>query len=113
MPASTSSWLPLSAQPSSLPRASSRASGSAGSGCSPRISSIGWSARDGSSGPRPAGWQLQPLGSAEPLEEAPVVRDEQDRAVERVQGTLQLLDRRNVEMVRRLVEDQEVDASCG
>jgi adenine C2-methylase RlmN of 23S rRNA A2503 and tRNA A37 len=41
------------------------------------------------------------------------VRDEQDRAVERVQSALQLLDRRNVEMVRRLVEDQEVDASCG
>jgi hypothetical protein len=41
------------------------------------------------------------------------VRDQQNRAVERIQGTLELLDRRNVEMVRRLVEDQEVDASGG
>jgi hypothetical protein len=41
------------------------------------------------------------------------VGDQQNRAVERIQGTLELLNCRNVEMVRRLVEDQEVDASSG
>ena len=39
------------------------------------------------------------------------MRDEQDGPVECVERPLQLLDRRNVEMVRRLVEDQAVDAA--
>jgi hypothetical protein len=41
------------------------------------------------------------------------VCDEHDRAVECVEGALQLVDRRKVEMVRRLVEDQAVDAASG
>jgi hypothetical protein len=39
------------------------------------------------------------------------VRDEHDRSLERIERALKLLDRRNVEMVRRLVEDQAVHAT--
>ena len=38
-----------------------------------------------------------------------VVRHEQHRAAERVERLLELFDRRQVEVVGRLVEDQEVD----
>ena len=41
------------------------------------------------------------------------MRDEHDRALKHVQGALELLDRRNVEMVRRLVEHDAVDAARG
>ena len=51
--------------------------------------------------------------SAEPLEEQAVVRDEQHRAVVAGERALELLDRLDVEMVRRLVEDEAVDAARG
>jgi len=59
------------------------------------------------------GRQLQRPRSAEAGEEAPVVRDQHHRPLERVERTLQLLDCRDVEMVRRLVEDEAVDAARG
>src|SRR5207302_1481642 len=51
------------------------------------------------------------LRRAEALEEAAVVRDEEDGADEAVERRLELLDRLEVEMVRRLVEDEAVDAA--
>ena len=44
------------------------------------------------------------------LEQAAVVRDEDDRAGVAVERGLELLDRRQVEVVRRLVQDEAVDA---
>src|SRR5437763_2585549 len=108
----TSSWRRYMRR-CSRPSTSSPASGSAGSGGSRTISSTGSSPRDGWNGPRPAGWQLHRPRSAEPRQEPAVMRDEHDRACEHVQGALELLDRRNVEMVRRLVEHQAVDPARG
>src|SRR5207253_9783315 len=47
------------------------------------------------------------------LQEATVVRDEQAGAVVRCECALQLLDRLDVEVVGRLVEDETVDAPRG
>ena len=47
----------------------------------------------------------------EPLEEAPVVGDDDQAALVGLQCGLELLDRLEVEVVRRLVEDQAVDAA--
>src|SRR5215468_7305803 len=55
--------------------------------------------------------EVDDLGRTKCLEEAPVVRHEQHCAVECVQRPLELLDRRDVEVVARLVEDQAVDAA--
>ena len=49
-------------------------------------------------------------GHADALEEAPVVRDEDQRSVEGAQRALELLDRGQVEVVRRLVEHEAADA---
>src|SRR3954451_3090406 len=45
------------------------------------------------------------------VEHPPVMGDEQDRAGKRVECLLELLDGRQVEMVGRLVEDEQVDAA--
>src|SRR5581483_11319013 len=47
----------------------------------------------------------------EPVEEDAVVRDEDDRSVVVAEGALELLDRLDVEMVRRLVEHERVHAA--
>src|SRR3990172_6878781 len=44
------------------------------------------------------------------LQEAPIVRDDDERATIRAKGDLELFNRFDVEMVRRLVEDEEVDS---
>jgi hypothetical protein len=49
-------------------------------------------------------------GDADVLEQRAVVGDEQHRAAERIERRLELLDRRQVEVVRRLVEHQAVRA---
>src|SRR5215204_5066711 len=98
--ASMHSWSPRSAPPFSLRSAKSHVSGSAGDGSLRTISWTDWSAKVDSSGPSPAGWQFEPPRSAETVEEAPVVRDEQHRAAEGIQSTLELLDRSDVEVVR-------------
>src|SRR4029077_13497142 len=46
-----------------------------------------------------------------PLEEAPVVRHDHERPVEPVERALELLDGREIQVVRRLVEDEQVDAA--
>ena len=46
------------------------------------------------------------------IEEGAVVGDDDEGAIVRAQGLLELLDGLEVEVVRRLVEDEEVDASC-
>src|SRR5207244_6306797 len=97
----------------SLPRRRSRASGSAGAGSSTRAPSTGLSPAAGSSGRPRASSQLQRPRSREPFEEATVVGDEEDRAVEARERRLELLDGRHVEVVRRLVEEQGVDAARG
>src|SRR3954447_22239703 len=43
------------------------------------------------------------------FEHPPVVGDEEDSSGKRVERLLELLDGRQVEMIRRLVEDQQVD----
>ena len=53
---------------------------------------------------------LDPSVDADRLEQPPVVGDEDDRALERVQRLLELLDGGQVEMVGRLVEHEAVDA---
>jgi hypothetical protein len=40
------------------------------------------------------------------------VRDDDERAVIRAEGRLELLDGLEIEMVRRLVEDEKVDSTC-
>src|SRR4026208_908589 len=59
-----------------------------------------------------SGWELYPQldrsRRSDPLEEAPVVRDDDERAVEVGECTLELLDGLEVEMVRRLLEEQHV-----
>ena len=54
-----------------------------------------------------SGWALYPQldrpRRSDPLEEAPIVRDDDDRSVEVDERALELLDRLEVEMVRRLV----------
>ena len=50
-------------------------------------------------------------GRRDGLEEAAVVGDDDERAVVRLQRRLELLDRLQVEVVRRLVEDEAVDAA--
>src|SRR6266536_3781944 len=99
------------APPSSHLHANSPGSGSAGAGSFRTTWSTASSARGDSSGRSAAGWQLQRPRSAKTGEEAPVVRNEQDRTVERVERALELLDRGDVEMVRRLVEHEAVDAA--
>ena len=49
----------------------------------------------------------------EGLQEPAVVRHEQDGAVVAAERALELLDRLDVEVVRRLVEDEAVDAAGG
>jgi len=71
------------------------------------------SRRDGTAdrptGDRPALPQVEGPGQLDRLEHAPVMRGEQQGPGEAPQRRLQLLDRREVEMVGGLVEDQEVD----
>ena len=45
------------------------------------------------------------------LEKSPVVRDQEQRALESAERALQLLDGRQVEVVRRLVEDEATRAA--
>ena len=54
--------------------------------------------------------QLDRAGHGEPLEEPPVVGDDDQAALVGLERRLELLDRLEVEVVRRLVEDQAVDA---
>ena len=55
--------------------------------------------------------ELEDAGHTHALEEAPVVRDEDERAVEPAQRALEFLDGRQVEVVRRLVEHEAVDTA--
>ena len=57
-----------------------------------------------------AGDQLDGAGEADAFEQRAVVGDEEHRAVERVERRLELLDGRQVEVVRRLVEHEHVGA---
>src|SRR5579884_3914935 len=61
----------------------------------------------------PRGSQLDRPGGAEALEEEAVVGDEQHRPVVAGERPLELLDRLDVEVVRRLVQDEAVDAARG
>ena len=54
--------------------------------------------------------EREPAASARRLEEAPVVRDDDERRRRSRERLLELLDGLEVEVVRRLVEDEEVDA---
>ena len=54
---------------------------------------------------------LPAAGEPDRLQHPPVVGHQQHRARERVDGLLELLDGRQVEMVGGLVQDQEVDAA--
>src|SRR6266540_7424531 len=55
--------------------------------------------------------ELDGARRCEPLEEAAIVRDQQHRALVVGQSVFQLLDRLEVEVVRRLVEDQAIYAA--
>src|SRR5690606_33071707 len=57
---------------------------------------------------QPPGRHLPATVRPDALQHPTVVRDEQDRAVEGLDGLLELNDRRQVEMVRRLVEDEQI-----
>src|SRR3954469_7087722 len=46
------------------------------------------------------------------LEHSSVMRDEEQRSLVRIQRGFQLLDRRQIKVVRRLVQDEQVDAFC-
>ena len=74
---------------------------------SPLEHSLGYRARSSIDA---AGGQLDAAGQADVLEQRAVVGDEQDRPVEAVERRLELLDRRQVEVVRRLVEHEDVGA---
>ena len=54
---------------------------------------------------------LDPSIDTDGVEQSAVVRDEDDRALEGFEGLLELLDRGEVEVVRRLVEHQAVHAA--
>ena len=53
--------------------------------------------------------ELQQPRRLDRVEEGPVVRDDHERAVVAVERGLELFDRLEVEVVRRLVEEEEVD----
>ena len=65
----------------------------------------------GASRLRSASAERELPGRLDRVEEGAVVRDDDERAVVAAQGRLELLDRLEVEVVRRLVEEEEVDAS--
>src|SRR5438309_9091819 len=56
------------------------------------------------------GLEVDSSGRPEGLQQAAVVRDEDDRALVAGERGLELLDRREVEMVGRLVQDEAVDS---
>src|SRR3954467_9079427 len=57
--------------------------------------------------------QVECAGQLEPLEEAAIVGDDDEAALVALERRLEFLDRLEVEVVRRLVEDQAVDpARC-
>ena len=60
---------------------------------------------------RPAGFELEHRGR-DRLEEPPVVRDDDHRGVDRLQLALEPFQARDVEVVRRLVEEQQVGISA-
>jgi len=60
----------------------------------------------------PALTKLDGPGQAHALQQRAIVSDEQDGAGEGVEGDLELLDGGEVEVVRRLVENQHVGATC-
>jgi len=52
----------------------------------------------------------EPTGGLDGIQEGPVVRDHDERPVVSAESLLELLDGLEVEVVRRLVEEEKVDA---